>query len=247
MTEKTAEAVKEVAKTTGLAIESINRLGGFFANVMGEPIDATCGMLTDKLKFRRWENQIKLVEKSEKIINDKGLSSNFMPISPKLTLPILHNASLEDDDQLHDLYAKLLVTAIDPNMQTKRTAFPEIIRQLESVDVKVLQIVYDIVEERNKARPPFFGENRPPNYFFAVKREVLNNLKINDSIYWESVDNLCRLGLIGAFPADKRSRATENSPFGIATNVETVTTYEGGYDKLSITALGVTFVKICNY
>ena len=51
--EETAGAVKEVAKTTGLAIKTVDRLGQFFARVMRESIDATCGMLADTLKYKR--------------------------------------------------------------------------------------------------------------------------------------------------------------------------------------------------
>lgn len=66
--EETIEAVKEIAKTTGQAVKSVDRLGRFFATVMGESIDATCGMLADSLKYKRWERQIKLVEKAEHLI-----------------------------------------------------------------------------------------------------------------------------------------------------------------------------------
>jgi hypothetical protein len=115
---------------------------------MGESIDATCGMLADSLKYKRWERQIKLVEKAEHLIQDKNLSNRFIQISPKLVLPIFQNASIEEDDQLHDLYAKLLVTAIDPEVQTRRTAFAEIIRQLEPIDVKILQAMYKVYEKK---------------------------------------------------------------------------------------------------
>ena len=142
--EETAGAVKEVAKTTGLAIKTVDRLGQFFARVMRESIDATCGMLADTLKYKRWERQTKLVEKAERLIKEKNLSKRSIPISAKLALPIFQNASLENDDFLHDLYAKLLVSAIDPEVQTRRTAFVEILRQLEPLDVKILLTMYTV-------------------------------------------------------------------------------------------------------
>jgi len=77
---ETAEAVKEVAKTTGQAIKTVDRLGQFFARVMGESIDATCGMLADTLKYKRLERQIKLVEKAECLIINKNLSNSTLAI-----------------------------------------------------------------------------------------------------------------------------------------------------------------------
>ena len=135
---ETAKAVQEVAKTTGQAIGTVEKVGTFFSRIMGESIDATCGMLADTLKYKRWERQIKLVEKAEYLIKKKNLEKSSIPVSPKLALPIFQNASVEDDDFLHDLYAKLLVSAIDPETQTRRTAFVEILRQLEPIDVQIL-------------------------------------------------------------------------------------------------------------
>jgi len=250
--EESIEAVKEIAKTTGQAVKSIERLGRFFATVMGESIDATCGMLADSLKYKRWERQIKLIEKAESLIQNKELSDRFVKIPPKLALPIFQNASIEDDNQLHDLYAKLLVTAIDPEIQTRRTAFAEIIRQLDPIDVKILQAMYTIYENRennyqeNKelyVNQKWFKEHRPPTWTPILKANILDNISISDSVYWESVDNLSRLGLADSyFDEDSIDINTEND------NLFTdIVTSHGGYDKLCITALGVTFVKICNY
>ena len=60
---ETAKAIQEVAKTTGQAIQTVERVGSFLARVMGESIDATCGMIADTLKFKRWQRQVRLIEK----------------------------------------------------------------------------------------------------------------------------------------------------------------------------------------
>ncbi len=247
--EEIADAVKEVAKTTGQAIKTVDRLGRFFATVMGESIDATCGMLADTLKYKRWERQIMLVEKAERLINDKGLSNRSIPISPKLALPVFQNASLEDDDLLHDLYAKLLVTAIDPEVQTRRTAFAEIIRQLEPIDVNILQAMYTIYENKERdyqekySNETWFKGNRPPTWTPLSKANILHNISASESEYWESIDNLCRLGLADSyFEEGSIDFETEDDSLS-----EDVVTSHGGYDSLCITALGVAFVKICNY
>ena len=239
--EEIAEAVKEVAKTTGQAIKTVDRLGQFFSRVMGESIDATCGMLADTLKYRRWERQIQLIEKAERLIIVKKLSNNSIPISPKLALPIFQNASLEEDDLLHDLYAKLLVTAIDPEIQTRRTAFAEVIRQLEPLDVKILQAMHIVYKETQKVYHEKPNSNkwhkgqRPPTWAPISKGEILHNITISESDYWESIDNLSRLGLADFYFGYDSSDTTN------------VYALYGQYDTLCITALGLAFVEICNY
>ena len=252
--EETAQAVKEVAKATGQAIKTVDRLGRFFATVMGESIDATCGMLSDTLKYKRWERQIKLVEKAERLIDDKDLSNRSIPISPKLALPVFQNASLEEDELLHDLYAKLLVTAIDPEVQTRRTAFAEIIRQLESIDVKILQAMYvayegkerrylEIKKEMQKTHAWRYKRSHPPTRTSISKKDIIDNLTVTESDYWESIDNLCRLGLSDSY-FEEGSIDFEAGDDSLS---EDVITSHGGYDYLCITALGIAFVKICNY
>jgi len=250
--EENAEAVKEIAKTTGQAIKTIDRLGQFFSKVMGESIDATCGMLADTLKYKRWERQIKLVEKAEHLIKTKKLTNIAIPISPKLALPIFQNASLEDDDMLHDLYAKLLVTAIDPEIQTRRTAFAEIIRQLEPLDVRILQSMYAVYEEKvkrneerrkNLLKHKYVKMSSPPSWTSISKGAIISNLKITDSNYWESIDNLCRLGLANSYFAEDSIDFEEDG----RSRTEYVVTSHGSYDSLCITALGISFVRICNY
>ncbi|MDY6895841.1 MAG: Abi-alpha family protein, partial [Thermotogota bacterium] len=140
---ESAKAVQEVAKTAGQAIETAEKIAGFFSRIMSESIDATFGMLSDTLKFKRWERQIRLIEKVETLIEQKSLSQSIRSIPPKLALPIFQNASLEENESLHDVWAKLLVTALDPSCQEPRTVYIDIIRQLEPIDVKVLNYLYE--------------------------------------------------------------------------------------------------------
>jgi len=78
---ESAKAAQEIAKTTGQAITVVDKLGQFFSRFMQEPIDSTCGMLADTLKFKRWQRQISLIEKAEKIIDKKRVGINFRPIT----------------------------------------------------------------------------------------------------------------------------------------------------------------------
>lgn len=126
-------AVKEVAKTTGIAIETVQRLGQWSARVMDDSVEAAVGILTDALRFLRWERQVALMEKTMRIVHEKELQSR-RPVPPKFLLPLFSYASLEEDEDLHSMYAELLASAMDPNMKVPRVAYAEIIRQMDPLD-----------------------------------------------------------------------------------------------------------------
>ena len=247
---ESAKALQEIAKSTGQAITVIDKLGQFFARVMKEPIDSACGMLADTLKFKRWQRQISLIEKAEKIIDQKQLSATFRPISPKLALPIFHSASIEDEESMHDIWAKLLVASLDPAMKTPRTAFVEIINQLEPLDVRILKQLFDLYNTERKAKEQRRGEGhtgyhkREPSNVRLSAFKFLRGLEIDDESYWAAVDNLQRLGLCRSYIEADSIETTQSD--GDTAYVD-VLSYHGGYDSLCITALGLDFVKICTY
>jgi len=66
----------------------------------------------------------------------------------KIALPILEQASLEECDELQDLWASLLTSAVDPNFDgSVRTAYIDILKQVEVMDVHILQAVYRAYEQ----------------------------------------------------------------------------------------------------
>ncbi len=89
----------------------------------------------------------------------------------------------------------------------------------------------------------WFRSNRPPTSIPISKGDLLHSLSVNESDYWEAVDNLCRLGLADSY-FEEGSIDFEAGDNYLS---EDVVISHGGYDSLCITALGVAFVKVCNY
>lgn len=247
---ESAKALQEIAKTTGQAITVVDKVGSFFARIMKEPIDSTCGMLADTLKFKRWQRQISLIEKAERIIGEKHLNTDFRPVSPKLALPIFHNASIEDEESLHDLWAKLLVASLDPAMKTPRTAFVEIITQLEPLDGRIMKGLFDLYSAEKRERERKWGQGHTDFARYEPSNVRLNSyrfrkdLGVDNESYWAAIDNLQRLGLCQSY-IDQSSLETIDHR-GEQVHAEFVS-YHGGYNILCITALGLDFVMICTY
>lgn len=267
---ESAKAVQEVAKVTGKAIQTTERIGNFFSRVMNESIEATCGMLSDTLKYKRWERQIKLIDKAEALIVEKGLSQNMRPIKPKLALPILHSASLEDNEVLHDIWVQLLVSALDPNCVEPRNAFVSIIQQLEPVDVQVLNIIFENyvhkledtkmqhrkginssirridrpISERQRLemlKDSDIGvDNYSPTFFSCHQGVILSKLHIDKPTFRTSIDNLIRQRLTSSY-LEYVVIGGENEEY----NDEKEISVDQGYSVVCLTDLGHSFVKAC--
>jgi len=247
---ESAKAIQEIAKTTGQAINVADKLGQFFARIMKEPIDATCGMLADTLKYKRWERQVALMEKAEKIIVEKKLSLSFRQTSPKLALPIFQNASIEDEESLHDIWAKLLVASIDPEMKNPRTAFIDIIKQLDPLDVIILKELFElytsekIAQEKRAIQYGSRNEISDPSDIKLRTSNFTQSLSVTGESYRASIDNLQRLGLCRSFIEEDSFEYA--SPDGDSEYADVLSAH-GGYNYLCITTLGLDFVKICTY
>jgi hypothetical protein len=256
---ESAKAVQEVAKTTKAGIEATEKLGGFVSRIIGEPTDTVIGILTDKLKFMRWERQIRLTERAKEIINQKNIEGELKIVPPKIALPIIENASLEENDELQDLWACLIASSVDPNHDgTLRAAFIDIIKQLEVNDVHILNLIYShyldyemrggYVIRRVGARGAI--NNTIGNRFPVSMRFIIEKLGISAEIYKESIDNLIRVRCIASFISNEQVKVlSKKSPFSPGyDNVKTdrvnfnVTHI---YDKVCITPLDMSFAKAC--
>lgn len=219
-----AKAVQETAKTARSGIEATQALGRFVSRITTEPLETVMGILNDKLQFVRWERKLRLAERGREILDQRGIQGPLRPIPYKLALPIIENASLEDNDELQDLWANLLASAVDPQFEGPiRTAYVDIIKQLEVVDVHILNEAYE--SYKNWLEGMLRKETVPSNRYYlpsgnSIKKDVIiERLAISPYVYENSIDNLVRVRCLGLYLA-----------------------YNG---TLFITSLGVSFVEAC--
>ena len=111
--EETAKAAQEIAKTAGKVVEAGERFGAFISKYIRGPLEQGIGIFEDKLKYMRWERQLRLMQRANELIRISGSTAPSRPIPIKLAVPLLQAASMEDDDYLQDMWAKLLVNAAE--------------------------------------------------------------------------------------------------------------------------------------
>ncbi|MCI5208135.1 MAG: DUF4393 domain-containing protein [Candidatus Electrothrix sp. ATG2] len=232
---ESAKATQELARTSRKGIEATERLGRFASKYINEPLEEVTGMLTDKLRFMRWERQVRLLERANKLIDERKIGNNHRTVPPKIAFPVIENASLEEDDFLQDLWANLLVTSIDPKEKQPRSAYIDIIKQLEPLDVNALRFIYLFYKNsyegrKNIEQDDYFGKNCE---FLGVHWDkIIDSLNIDEIAYKVSIDNLMRLRLITPY-------------FNSVGKGEGYKTVHHGYFIVCITPLGISFVKAC--
>ena len=69
-------------------------------------------LMSDKVKVWRLNNQIKNLQKVQKIIQKNGISPK--QISMKVMFPYLEAVAMEEDEMLQDMWANLMANYIDP-------------------------------------------------------------------------------------------------------------------------------------
>ena len=227
-----------------------------YQRIIGEPIDIASGILKDKMIYSRWERQQRLTSQAYEIIGQRNIENELRTVPPKIALPIIENASLEENDELQDLWIYFLSSAVDPNFNgTLRTAFIDIIKQLEVIDVHILNFIYNQYEVKNST---IVNRTLDNNKMPVAMRLIIKELGVEADSYKESVDNLIRVRCISSFIDDqsidvpRKKNAFINSlsspsSFGDIVNRSEIVKFNVThiYDKVCITSLGLSFARAC--
>src|SRR6266550_2229571 len=80
--------------------------------MLGPAADELAEMWKDQVRLYRYARQVKCVEKAEKMLREADLKPQVVP--PKILFPLLEGVSLEDNEDLHTMWAALLTNAASP-------------------------------------------------------------------------------------------------------------------------------------
>ena len=127
-TEATANASKE-------AIQASRELGRFFSG----PAREVVGILEDYVKVVRFERRVRLAGRVRKVLIEKGMTGPTRKIPLNIAVPLLENATLEEDDDLLEVWARLLVNGSDAGSGIElRRAFVSVLAEMTLLDVRSL-------------------------------------------------------------------------------------------------------------
>ena len=212
---------KDIAEAANVSVDAVAKLGTFVDNTFGGAIKNGLGLIGDKLAYFRLERAIELQDKVEKRLKQKGINAKkYVPVS--FGLPIFEKATVEEDDNMQQLWANLLTNAMDPNYKGQITRnFTSILSDIEPIDAKILNV---IVDEYVKLPP----DTKAKTLFVLDKLQA--NLDLPRDDVENSVRNLMRLGLF------KPGTVEGGMSFG----EHTVSAYKDT-EMFNVTGLGISF------
>ncbi len=188
-----AKAIQEIAKTTGKAIDASRELGGFLSRFIKGSAEQAAGIVEDKLKYMRWERQVRLIKRANGFLNEIGLRTPTKAVPLKIAIPIFQAASLEEDDYLQDLWAKLLVNAGDSERNVEiRRAYLSILEDLDPLGAKILHKIYSLSCDTRKE---IWTKNLPDEVLYEKPHE--EDLRPSPDVEI-AVENLVRLGCLNS-------------------------------------------------
>ncbi len=195
-----SKATQEVAKTASKAIEVAEKFGTFISKYIGCPLEQAVGIFEDKLRYIRWERQERLFLRAQEFMTQEGIVQPSRPIPLKFALPLFSAASIEEDNDLQDVWAKLLVnfTNETSNIEPSRM-YIDLLERLSSLEIWIISKIYlnnydEILHNGVATRElPNNVIITPPNPSTAV----LEAMNIEPSVGVKiALANLDRLGLI---------------------------------------------------
>lgn len=134
-----SKAVQEVAKTTGKAIDAAEKLGGFFTKICGGALVELGLSARDWSKYFRYTQLLKIKDKVDEIHRVRRIEGKTIPIDMRYAFPLIDQASLETDESIQTLWARLIANATDPErrFQIKKIHI-QILSSLEPLDVLII-------------------------------------------------------------------------------------------------------------
>lgn len=119
----------------------------FSASLVGPALSQIGLTIGDRVKLYRIENLIRLNEKLEKVIAERGMDREALAdVALSVGLPLLERASYQDDEVLQEKWANLLASSMASGSQGEFSldiTFVEILHQFTRLDCDVLEYLVE--------------------------------------------------------------------------------------------------------
>jgi Abortive infection alpha len=222
--------VTEIAKQTLAPVgDLVKRIAGPLADELGESLALS-------LRPYRIRLAAKMFQKTQRMLKEIGVTPHVVP--PRLFLPLMENASIQDNEDLHTRWAALLANAAtSPNLV--HPSFIEILKQLAPEDAIYLDRIYDHVQSKKNSRVTPWIES-----ITIAERDRRTKEGENPEVPF---NNLIRLGLIEVgYEIDERKIKVKVPRFDMTKHPGVEADFSGDLeDYYLLTDVGKAFVQAC--
>lgn len=100
----------------------------FLGKLISPAVEEMGLLLSDNIKYLRFKNQVRILNKAEKYVKKKNIQIKEIPL--KILVPLLENASLEEDEDIQDKWANMIANLADSNSNLQNQIFPYLLSQV---------------------------------------------------------------------------------------------------------------------
>lgn len=168
--------------------KSLELAKNYADTILKGPLSEFSGILTDTVGYWRLKNQVNLLLKTKKFLQDKGIKQT--KVLPDVFVPLLQEGSNIENDSLSNMFASLLAGHIESKEQEYiHPSYSKVLSQLSSIDANILVYFRRFVSALEYRELGFKG----PKF---IVLDIANELNISERSAYISCLNLERLGII---------------------------------------------------
>lgn len=198
--------------------KSFEGIEGFLKLVCAPALEEVGLMLKDQVRHWRLNNVLRILSKAQHKL--EFIDEKFqIKAHPRVALSIIENGSLNDDDEIQELWAGLFVSSCTKDGQDdENLIFVDLLKQLTNVEAKILKCSCESARKIHYPNGLLMGES-----FQISCNELIELTNVKDIHRLDrELDHLRSLNLIendSGFDADDESLAANISPTALALNL----------------------------
>lgn len=255
--------MKEIIEGLNLPKQILDKTEKFMSKLLGPSIKEYGELFADKVRFRRWKNQVKIFNKTRELLDKNGLEPRELNL--KTLVPLIEKSSVEEDELLQDKWANLISNIATTPENGLEPRLINTLSSLSSLEAKILDFIHEDfyvkrqLELARLLKSPYAQKKYTENdiklkdiliSFNAVKE----NFELNKEFAKIYIDNLESLGLIryeepeieidnGSTSADL-NEDEEKDTKSVDLDLD-ISAYYNSSDDFNITEFGNYFVNQC--
>lgn len=225
--------LKDIVDSINLPKTIIEKVDAFLRTLLGPASNEIGELLADRIRFRRFRNQVRMLQTAQDFLDAAGLKAKEIPL--RTLVPLVEKASLEEHPDLQKMWATLLANVSQGSMGTAlHSVCINVLSNISPLEAKILNVVYsDYLEKEPKyiedSGAKGYHRNTMSASLLSYKPwSLLRQADIQENNGEILLENLQRLGIF-----------RQDTP-----------QFEDGEirdpDYICLTELGLQVLKICN-
>ncbi len=143
--------IRPVAKAVeNVSEKSLQAAGTFLSLICRPALEEFGGLLGDKVRTWRLLNLVKILDKAKGKLeyNYDNDSLKLLKISPRVALPILEHGSMNDNDEVQEMWAGLLASSCSKKGDDENLIFVSLLEQLTNSQARILKYISENTDKK---------------------------------------------------------------------------------------------------